>query len=145
MNLLKEIKDAWGWTGIDPVEIVTENDFANLIIKDSVDQFWRLCPEDLYCEVIATSIEEYNELIQNKAFVDDWFMDVMVEEAKQSVGELKPNCKYYMVVPGVLDGEYGGDNVKMASFIEIIKVSADAAKQIKDLPDGAEIKLKTIS
>ncbi len=145
MNLLKEIKGAWGWTGVDPIEIVTENDFGNLILKDNEDQFWRLCPEDLYCEVVATSIDEYNELIQNKEFVDDWFMDSMVEEAKKSIGDLKSNCKYYMVIPGVLDGEYGGDNVKMASFVEIIKVSADVAKQIKDLPDGAEIKLKTIS
>jgi hypothetical protein len=145
MNLLKEIKDAWGWTGVDPIEIVTENDFGNLILKDNEDQFWRMCPEDLYCEVVASSIDEYNELIQNKEFVDDWFMDSMVEEAKKSIGDLKPNCKYYMVIPGVLDGEYGGDNVKMASFVEIIKVSADVAKQIKDLPDGAEIKLKKIS
>lgn len=145
MNILKEIKHAWGWIGIDPIEVVTENDFANLILKDSNDQFWRLCPEDLYCEVVAKSIEEYNELIQNQEFVDDWFMDSMVAEAKKTLGDLKANCKYYMVIPGVMDGEYGGSNVKMASFIEIIKVSGDAAKQIKDLPDGAEIKLKSIA
>jgi len=28
MNILKEIKDSWGWVGIDPEEVVGENDFG---------------------------------------------------------------------------------------------------------------------
>ena len=46
MNILKEVQNAWGWTGIKPLELVDENDFGNLIIKDVRGQYWRLCPED---------------------------------------------------------------------------------------------------
>ena len=38
MDLLKEVKEAWGWSGVEPVEIVTENDFGNLILKDKNPQ-----------------------------------------------------------------------------------------------------------
>lgn len=144
MNILDEVKNAWGWIGIDPVELVTENDFGNLIIKDSKEQFWRLCPEDVYCEVIAKSKEAYNELIQNEEFLDDWFMSAMVEDAKKSLGSLEPPRKYHMVIPGILDGEYGGKNIKTAPLVELIRFSGDLGKQIKDLPDGAEIKLKVM-
>lgn len=144
MNILNEIRDAWGWTGIDPVEVVTENDFGNLIIKDATDQFWRLCPEDVYCDVIAKSIAEYNEIIQDEEFLDDWFMSAMVEDAKKSLGSLKPGYKYHMVIPGILDGEYGGTNIKLAPLDKLIRFSGDLGKQIKDLPDGAEVELKPI-
>ena len=34
MNLLDDVRSAWGWTGIKPVELIDENDFGNLILKD---------------------------------------------------------------------------------------------------------------
>lgn len=144
MSILQEIKDAWGWIGIDPQEIVVENEFGNLIVKDYDDKFWRLCPEDVYCEVVAESIEEYNALIKNEEFLEDWFMSAMVEEAEKALGALEPGQKYHMVIPGILGGEYGGSNVKTAPLHELIRFSGNLGKQIKDLPDGAEIELKVV-
>lgn len=34
MSLVEEIRQSWGWVGIEPVEVVGENDFGNLIVKD---------------------------------------------------------------------------------------------------------------
>lgn len=144
MSILNEIKDAWGWVGIDPQEVVKENEFGNLIIRDFSDRFWRLCPEDVYCEIIAESIEEYNSLIKNEEFLEDWFMSAMVQEAEGSLGKLEPGFKYHMVIPGVLGGEYGASNVEVAPLIEIIRFSGGIGKQIEELPDGAQIELKVI-
>ena len=144
MNIIDEVIESWGWVGISPTEIVAENDFGNLILKDADDQFWRLCPEDVYCEVVATSIAAYNTLINDDEFLNDWNMTIMVDEATEMLGALKEGYKYYMVIPGVLNGEYSGSNIKTAPFVEIIRLSGELGKQIKDLPDGAEVNLKTI-
>lgn len=144
MSILNEIKGAWGWIGIDPQEVVIENEFGNLIIKDFSDKFWRLCPEDVYCEVVAESIEEYNALIKNEEFLEDWFMSAMVQDAEAKLGKLESGYKYHMVIPGVLGGEYGGSNVKVAPLLEIIRFSGDLGKQIEELPDGAQIELKVV-
>jgi hypothetical protein len=48
-------------------------------------------------------------------------------------------------VPFVLGGEFVLDNMYMADAVEGMRFRADIARQIKDLPDGAEIKLKTDS
>ncbi|MDH5180342.1 MAG: DUF1851 domain-containing protein [Gammaproteobacteria bacterium] len=144
MNILKEVKDSWGWVGIDPVEVVAENDFGNLILKDADDRFWRLCPEEVYCKIIANSIEEYNELIKDEEFNIDWFMDTIINEAKELLGPLKDGHKYYLVVPGILDGDYTGTNIQSAPFYKIIQYSGDIGLQVKDLPDGAEVILKPI-
>jgi len=144
MNIIDEVKKSWGWVGISPAEIVTENEFGNLIIKDVEDKFWRLCPEDVYCKIVADSIDDYNKLIQDDEFVNDWSMTIMVDEATKMLGALKEGYKYYLVIPGILNGEYTGGNIKTAPFIEIIKWSGELAKQIKDLPDGAEVKLRVM-
>lgn len=49
MSIIEKIISSWGWIGIEPDKVVAENDFGNLIIKDVYQQYWRLCPEDVYC------------------------------------------------------------------------------------------------
>ena len=119
MNILNEIRDAWSWVGLEPDEVVIENEFGNLIIKDTSSKFWRLCPEDVYCEVIAENIEQYNIIIKDEEFLEDWFMSAMVQDAEKALGKLESGYKYQMVIPGVLGGEYGGTNIKVAPLIEI--------------------------
>lgn len=144
MSILDEVKESWGWVGINPQELVIENEFGNLILRDSDNRFWRLCPEDVYCEVVAESIDGYNSLIKSDEFLEDWFMSAMVQDAKSRLGQLEPGYKFHMVIPGVLGGEYGGSNIKAVPLVEIIRFSGDVGKQIKELPDGAQIQLKVV-
>ena len=141
MRLLDEVRSAWGWVGIEPVELIDDNDFGNLILKDIHGQYWRLCPEDLYCEVVARSREELDRLAMDQEFLRDWYMRTLVDQAFQRLGVLAPGRKYCLKIPGVLGGEYGGDNLGTIPFDELISASGHIAQQIADLPDGASIKL----
>ena len=144
MNIVDEIKESWGWVGIKPLEVVGENDFGNLMIKDIEGKYWRLCPEDLYCKVVAQNRAELDALSTDQEFLADWYMKSLVEVAKDKLGPLEEGRKYYMVIPGVLGGEYGINNIKTLTLVEIIRLSGDLGKQIKDLPDGAQVKLKVV-
>ena len=101
MDVIKEIKEAWGWVGIDPSEIVGENDFGNLMIKDFIGKYWRLCPEDLYCEVVANNREELDHLSSDQEFLSDWYMQTLVEQAQGHLGSLTNDRKYCL--PGLSD------------------------------------------
>jgi hypothetical protein len=144
MNIVDEIKESWGWVGIEPLEVVGENDFGNLMIKDIEAKYWRLCPEDLYCKVVAQNRAELDALSADEEFLADWYMKALVEVAKDKLGPLEEGRKYYMVIPGVLGGEYGINNIKTLPLAELIRLSGDLGKQIKDLPDGAQVKLKVV-
>ncbi len=144
MELISEIEKAWGWVGIKPSQVVGDNDFGNLIIKDRSGHYWRLCPEDLYCKVVAASRDELDLLSRNQEFLRDWFMSALVEEARSALGSLCPGFKYCLKIPGVLGGEYGGANLASISLIELIRVSGYIAKEIEVLPDGAHIELKIV-
>lgn len=141
MQLLDEVRGAWGWVGIDPVELMDDNDFGNLILKDARGQYWRLCPEDLYCEVVAGGREELGRLSKDQEFLSSWNMRGLVDQAFQRFGMLAPGRKYCLKIPGVLGGEYGGNNLTTISLDELIRASGHIAQQIADLPDGASIKL----
>ena len=144
MSIIQEIKESWGWIGINPIEVVGENDFGNLIIKDTEGKYWRLCPEDVYCEVIATNREELDRLSEDQEFLEDWNMKLLVDQAKENLGQLGKGIKYCLVIPGALGGEYAIQNIKTAPLIELVRFSGDVAKQIKDLPDGEQIQLKVV-
>jgi hypothetical protein len=142
VNIIEEIKESWGWVGIDPEEVVGENDFGNLIIKDTNGTYWRLCPEDIYCKIVANSREELDQLSADPGFLEDWYMESLVEQANEKLGPLHDGCKYCLVTPGPLGGDYGASNIQTASQEEIIRLSGHLGEQIKDLPEGAKIKLE---
>src|SRR4051794_13557656 len=104
MELVEHIERAWGWTGIKPVKVVGENDFGNLMVRDERGQYWRICPEDLYCEVVVTDRAALDSLTKDQEFQQDWSMSALVEEALAKVGPLYPGRKYCLKIPGPLGG-----------------------------------------
>jgi hypothetical protein len=81
MTIIEEIRSAWGWSGLVPVEVVGENDFGNLIVRDVDGMYWRICPEELDCKVIANSRTKLDELSKDQEFLRDWYMSRMVGTA----------------------------------------------------------------
>lgn len=124
-DVLSLIKQHWGFTGINPEKVIAENEFGNFILQDDEGRFWRLCPEDLYCEVIADDKDEYNELVQEVEFNQDWFMEVILEKAIQKYGELKPGYKFHLLEPGALGGKYAVFNIHPMPVEKIIKFSGE--------------------
>ncbi len=143
MSLIKEIQEAWGWIGIDPVEVVCENDFGNLVVRSADGYYWRLVPEDCKCKVVARSRVELDELLRDQEFLHDWHMVALVKAAKAKRGPLPHGAKYSLAIPGLLGGEYGGDNLVITPLVELIRFSGQIALETRDLPDGARIRLQT--
>ena len=143
-SILEIITDAWGWAGLVPEEIVGENEFGNLIVRDVNGVYWRICPEDVYCEIIAKSREELDSLSTDPEFLKDWYMRSLVEIARSKLGDLKDGYKYCLAIPGVLGGSYDGDNINTVPLDELIALSGDIGQQLKDLPDGSQVKLKVV-
>ena len=142
MNLVEELRESWGWVGLEPIEVVGENDFGNLIIKDKDSKYWRLCPEELSCEVVAQNRKELDALSNNQEFLHDWYMKQLVSEAQEKLGPLTQDRKYCLKIPAILGGEYGGSNLATVPLVELVRFSGDVAKQIKDLPNGAQVQFK---
>ncbi|PZQ24773.1 MAG: DUF1851 domain-containing protein [Stenotrophomonas acidaminiphila] len=141
MQLVDIVDEAWGWSGLKPDSIVGDNPFGNLIVKDKEGRYWRLCPEDLYCRMIAGSRAELDMLSRDRDFLHDWNMSELVRQAREKLGPLRPGFKYCLKIPGALGGEYGGENLATMTLEVLVSASGSIARQIDQLPDGASISL----
>jgi hypothetical protein len=74
MITVDEINEAWGWVGLNAEEVLGENAFGNLIIRDDEGRYWRLAPQDLCCEPVAEDRAALDALSYNQEFLNGWYM-----------------------------------------------------------------------
>jgi hypothetical protein len=141
MNIVEAIAESWGWTGIVPFEVISENDFGNLIVKDIDGRYWRICPEDMYCKRIAGSHDEFIAINKNEEFLFDWNMSALVSLAYDKFGALTEGQKYCLKMPAILGGTYESSNFGTITLFELIRASGDIAQQIDCLPDGTAFEI----
>jgi hypothetical protein len=140
--MLNTIREAWGWIGLEPAEVVAANSFGNLIIRATDGAYWRICPEEWSCRKIARDTEDFATVSSAGEFRIDWEMSRLVEQARGKLGPLPEGRCYCLKVPAVIGGAYEVTNMGTISLVELISFSGDMAKQIKDVPDGSQIEIK---
>lgn len=141
LKMIEIIDKSWKWTGKIAKEIVAINDFGNVIFTTAEGEYFRICPEELSCHLIARSPEDYEELQNDRDFIEDWEITEFVELATKTVGKLDAGEKYCLKLPAVLYGEYSAQNIGKIAHEQLISFAGEMAEKIKDLPDGTEIKL----
>ncbi|MDC7685258.1 DUF1851 domain-containing protein [Asticcacaulis sp. BYS171W] len=144
MSLNDTIQSEWGWVGFDIDRVLMLNAFGNVLFLSQDGQYWRICPEDLGCEIVATTEAEYQALLADEEFQLDWEMEKLVEVAVDTWGALPEGYSYCFKIWSPLGGEYAPDNIGMAPTAQVIGAAGNVALQIKDLPDGAEIQVKVV-
>jgi hypothetical protein len=142
MTIIKEMHSAWGWAGLIPDEIVGQNDFGNLLVRDVEGNYWRICPEELGCEVVANSKAELDVLSKDQEFLHDWYMKNLVAIAMLKLGPLSGDRKYCLKIPGALGGKYEESNFETMSLRELIRASGYLAHKVRNLSDGTQVRLQ---
>jgi len=139
--MIETINKNWGWTGAMADEVIVINEFGNIIFRSGDGCYWRICPEELSCKVIANNTAEYEKLWQDEEFLHDWEMKKLVDMAKADLGELEPGEKYCLKLPAVIGGLYEVHNFGKVEQLEQISFSGDFGRQIQGMSDGAGIKI----
>jgi hypothetical protein len=117
------------------------NSFGNVLVELGDGSIWRVCPEDLETSKVAESENELAELWENPEFQTDWTVDSWVEAAESALGRLEKGQCYGFKIWPVLGGTYEVENMAIKSMMEWLAVSGDAARQIRDLPPGPQVRL----
>lgn len=138
MDLLNSVRTAWAFTGLVPVRTLHVNAFGNLLVEDVAGRVWRLCPEELACQVVES--ESVDALIAS----EDWTMEPLVARATAELGVPGAGRCFCLKVPGALGGKYEIENVGTISLEELIAFTGDVAAQVKDLPDGTRVDIKIV-
>ena len=144
MGIADDITESWGWLGIECAHVLRLNKFGNVIFADRSGKYWRLCPEELQCELIAESATAYERLTHDPEFSSDWEMARLVELAETKHGTLPTGRCFCLKTPGILGGAYDLENIGTISIGELIRFSGHVACQIKNLPPGSKVQFKVV-
>lgn len=71
-------------------------------------------------------------------------LESLVRLAYASLGPLPDDRCYCLKLPGPLGGRYAVENIATLKIEEAISASGHLAQQIKDLPDGAKIRVRIV-
>ena len=116
----------------------------NLIVEDRSGRYWRICPEELTCDVVAANIDDFAALWNSDDFRLDWQMSASSTRHSQSSASPAPDgviASSSLVLWGAHTGHL---NLSTINLGELISVSGDIASQIAGLPDGAKVVLKVV-
>lgn len=137
--ILTSINKHWAWTGVVADEIISVSDFGNVIFKSTTGDYWRVCPEELYCKAIAENSEELETAMKDSKFLESWGMTEHLPIAKAKMGELNVGEKYCLKLPVIFGGEYSEENFGTILHIDQIAYAGQMTEKIDDLPDGTKI------
>jgi len=51
-HIIEEIIQAWSWKISTPKQVLAISGFGNILVKDTSDNIWRICPEELEAEIV---------------------------------------------------------------------------------------------
>ena len=140
---LKRLLESWDWLiGSDKTPILVSS-IGDVFLEDRNENcYWLNVGEGIF-EKVAENNTEFKKKLNNTEIVNEWFLVELVAELKKSGMELTENKLYgYKKLP-VLGGEYDPENFELTDIEVHFELSGQIHKQIKDLPDGTNVKIVT--
>ncbi len=105
-------------------------------IKDS--KVYTFDPELGYLEYLADDIEQWAQTLLRDYEVLTGYP--LAHQWQKQNGQLPVGKRLVPKTPFVLGGEFTLDNLHLVDAVEGMRLRADLALQIKDLPDGAQVR-----
>lgn len=90
-------------------------------------------------ERLASSRDEYADLLDVGDNANDWLMIPLVDQCVQAGLSLTENQCYSFKTPPILGGEYEVANTEICDLSVHYSLFGQIHSQIKDLPDGTRI------
>lgn len=137
------LTESWSWLiGTDKKPILMSS-IGDLFLTDKNGAcYWLNVGEGIF-EKVTENVEQFKAKLKDNAQVDEWFLIGLVEKLKETGLKLKDKHLYgYKKLP-VLGGEYEPENFELTDIEVHFELSGQIHKQIKDLPDGTKVNIKT--
>jgi hypothetical protein len=93
-------------------------------------------------EVVAKNQTDFQEWLVDPDKLSEWFLAPLVDSMEAQGKKLEGDRCYSFITPLGLGGELKPENVMAIPVCEHFKCWGEVFRQIKDLPEGAQITLK---
>ncbi len=139
----KELLGSWEWLLEDDMEVAPwlMNRFGDLFFVDELGAVNWLNISDGELTEVASSEEEFLEVLEDSNDADDWFLMSLTDEAVAAGKTLgRGQCYGFKTLP-VLDGEFDIANILVVSVADYWRYCGLIHAQLDGLPDGTELEI----
>ena len=133
----------WVWLlPADEFTIWLMNRYGDLLLVFEDDTVHMLDVGNGSLEKVAGSRDEFCRRIDEGDDANVWLMIPLVNSLVDAGKVLESGRCYSFIIPPVLGGEYTVENTATQQVAEHYGVHASIHDQVKDLPDGARVRLR---
>ena len=141
MNLVALFNEHWGWSGHAASRVRATSPMGHVLFSDENDRFFYLDPDGMMIVPLGSKDDAQAHLDEPEAN-ELWWGGDLVAKARELLGEAPEGSVYTLKPHAMVAGEYAPENMCILPLEELIAFSGDIARQLKDLPEGAQIRLE---
>jgi hypothetical protein len=135
----EHLLEDWRWLVGDSVRLLLVSAIGDMFLEDSSGQVLWLDAGAGQVHKIAASVEQFQQLRQQREKVDQWFIPLLVGDLITSGVRLAPGQCYSYKKPPILGGEIEPANFEPADLAVHFSLLGQIHRQVKDLPPGTKI------
>jgi hypothetical protein len=143
MTLVETINKAWGWTGVAAHSIHHKSPMGHIVFSDSNDCFYYLDTDGLDLSKLGLK-QEAEEYLASEDAQEVWLAANLVNAARKRLGDAPEGNVFTLHPLALLEGRYSADEMIICSHAELITFTGDSARQLKDLPEGAQFQIEVV-
>jgi len=133
----------WQWLASGEFTLLAVNAFGDLFLQDAGGSVHRLDITGGTISVIATSTAEFREAAKDAAKKQDWFLEELARQAEgQGCSPGKGQCVGGKIPFVFAQSTSAPDNMYVADLYEYVSFMGDLHSQIKNVPDGGQVRIK---
>ena len=143
MSLVEAINDGWGWTGIQAAKVHDQSPLGHLVFLDPEGRFYYLDTDGMSVDMLGSD-EAARAHLKKPEIQELWSGGALVDAARKRFGDPPAGHVFTLEPLSLLQGEYAADKMCVLPLEELIRFTGDAARQLRDLPDGAQFQVKVV-
>lgn len=140
-RVLQALRGDWSWTGTRFAEILAVSPMGHMLVVDAQDAIHYLDP-DVRQIVRLGSEEAAREYMADPEVEMVWRAQKLVDAGRIRLGPPGEGQVYTLTPDAMLSGDYAPENLVLMDLAELVSFAGQVAYQTRDLPDGAQIRLK---
>ena len=129
----------WRWLLGDSMRLLLVSAIGDMFLADSSGQVFWLDAGSGRLQKIAASIDQFQQLRQQRQNADQWFIPQLIVDLINSGVRLAPGQCYSYKKPPILGGEIEPSNFEPTDLSVHFSILGQIHRQVKDLPPGTKI------
>ena len=141
---LKRILETWTWLTGENKTVIALTKLGDALLKDTDNKLYFLNTGEGDLKTISENYMDFiNAKLDNEVY-EELFLPTLVDELNRNDKQLLPKQVYSFYKLPLLGGTYDTENIYVLNLYEHYNLTGEIHLQLKDLPDGTKINIKTV-